>query len=225
MLSKVDALVPITKIDEHEFKLLGCTKPLFTCITGVDVSLYQEKIEVKEKPKTIFYFGSMDWIPNQEAVKWFLDFCWDEIYKAVPDSKFIIAGKGIPLNFFHINKPNVLIVENVIDGKEFFLQHQVMIVPLWSGSGLRIKIIEGMSYGKAIVSTSIGAEGINYTHQKNILIADNPYDFIQSVIELLTKEDLCKNIQLEASKLALNQFDNLVVVSELVQFYKKLSHV
>lgn len=225
MLSKVDALVPITKIDEHEFKLLGCTKPLFTCITGVDVSLYQEKIDVKEKPKTIFYFGSMDWIPNQEAVKWFLDFCWDEIYKAVPDSKFIIAGKGIPLNFFHINKPNVLIVENVIDGKEFFLQHQVMIVPLWSGSGLRIKIIEGMSYGKAIVSTSIGAEGINYTHQKNILIADNPYDFIQSVIELLTKEDLCKNIQLEASKLALNQFDNLVVVSELVQFYKKLSHV
>ncbi len=225
MLSKVDALVPITKIDEHEFKLLGCTKPLFTCITGVDVSLYQKKIEFKEKPKTIFYFGSMDWIPNQEAVKWFLDFCWDEIYKAVPDSKFIIAGKGIPLNFFHINKPNVLIVENVIDGKEFFLQHQVMIVPLWSGSGLRIKIIEGMSYGKAIVSTSIGAEGINYTHQKNILIADNPYDFIQSVIELLTKEDLCKNIQLEASKLALNQFDNLVVVSELVQFYKKLSHV
>jgi len=100
-----------------------------------------------------------------------------------------------------------------------------MIVPLWSGSGLRIKIIEGMSYGKAIVSTSIGAEGINYTHQKNILIADNPYDFIQSVIELLTKKDLCKNIQLEASKLALNQFDNLVVVSELVQFYKKLSHV
>ena len=225
MLSKVDALVPITKIDEHEFKLLGCTKPLFTCITGVDVSLYQKKIEYKQKPKTIFYFGSMDWIPNQEAVKWFLDFCWDEIYKAVPDSKFIIAGKGIPLNFFHINKPNVLIVENVIDGKEFFLQHQVMIVPLWSGSGLRIKIIEGMSYGKAIVSTSIGAEGINYTHQKNILIADNPYDFIQSVIELLTKEDMCKNIQLEASKLALNQFDNLVVVSELVQFYKKLSHV
>lgn len=221
-LSKVDAIIPITKIDEHEFKQLGCTKPLFTCITGVDVNSYQTKNNLPTKPKTIFYFGSMDWLPNQEAVKWFLDYCWDEIHKAVPESKFIVAGRGMPLDFFHITKPNVLIVENVSDGKAFFQQHQIMVVPLWSGSGLRIKIIEGMAYGKAIVSTTIGAEGINYTANKNILIADNPYDFIQSVVELLTKPERRSDIEKNAAEFALQEFDNLKVVSTLVQFYSHL---
>lgn len=224
-LTKVDAVVPITKIDEHEFKKLGCTKPLYTCITGVDVVAYQQKQHVQVKDKTVFYFGSMDWLPNQEAVKWFLDYCWDEIHKTVPEAKFIIAGRGMPLDFFHITKPNVLIVENVADGKTFFEQHPIMVVPLWSGSGLRIKIIEGMSYGKAIVSTSIGAEGINYTNSENILIADNPYDFIQSVVELLNKKDFRIQIEKNAAEFALHEFDNLKVVSTLVKFYNQLLNV
>lgn len=145
---------------------MGFKKPIFTCITGVDVTGYQSKLNLSEKAKTIFYFGSMDWLPNQEAATWFLNNCWDTIHKTIPEAKLIIAGRGMPLEFFHITRPNVVIVENVENGKAFFQQHQIMIVPLWSGSGLRIKIIEGMAYGKAIVSTSIGAEGIGYTNGK-----------------------------------------------------------
>ena len=64
----------------------------------------------------------MDWLPNQEAATWFLTHCWEDIHKAVPEAKFIIAGRGMPLEFFHITRPNVMIVENVENGKAFFQQ-------------------------------------------------------------------------------------------------------
>lgn len=224
VISKVDAIVSITKADEEEFKKLGTKTPLFACITGVDVDEYQQKLKLATKAKTLFYFGSMDWLPNQEAVTWFLDNCWDNVHKAVPEAKFIVAGRGMPLHFFHITRPNVLIVENVENGKAFFQQHEVMVVPLWSGSGLRIKIIEGMSYGKAIVSTSIGAEGINYTNTKNILIADTAAEFTTCVINLLTDTDQRLALEENAADFARIEFDNLQVVATLVQFYTRLLH-
>ncbi len=222
VISKVDAIVPITKTDEDEFKKLGFKNPLFTCITGVDVKNYQSKLKLNDKSKTIFYFGSMDWLPNQEAATWFLDNCWEKIHKAVPEAKFILAGRGMPLEFFHITRPNVMIVENVENGKAFFQQHQIMVVPLWSGSGLRIKIIEGMAYGKAIISTSIGAEGINYTNGNNILIADDATSFANSVINVLKNDGQRVDLENNAAAFARLEFDNLNVVSKLIQFYTQL---
>ncbi|MBX3164579.1 MAG: glycosyltransferase family 4 protein [Bacteroidetes bacterium] len=222
VVSKVDAVVTISKSDEEELKKLGCKKPVFTCITGVDVKQYQTKLNVPDKTKTIFYFGSMDWLPNQEAITWFVENCWKAVHKTVPEAKLIVAGRGMPPHFFHLNKPNVEIIENVENGKAFYQQHEIMIVPLWSGSGLRIKIIEGMSYGKAIVSTTIGAEGIGYTHEKNILIADTAESFARSVISLLQNSDKRKNLEQNAAEFAMKEFDNLSVVSALVNFLQGL---
>jgi polysaccharide biosynthesis protein PslH len=222
LISKIDAIVPITEVDGEAFKKLGFKKPVFPCITGVDVNYYQLKENLPVKAKTIFYFGSMDWLPNQEAVNWFLDNCWEQVHKAVPEAKFIIAGRGMPQGLKHLSKSNVLIIENVKDGKAFFQQNQVMIVPLLSGSGLRIKIIEGMAYGKAIVSTTVGAEGINYTNKKNILIADQPGDFAEATIKLLCNDSERIALETNASNLAHQEFDNLKVVEKLVGFYKHL---
>jgi glycosyltransferase involved in cell wall biosynthesis len=225
VLATVDAIVPITEVDKKGFKRLGFKKPLYACITGVDVNEYQLRQNTPVKPNTIFYFGSMDWLPNQEAVMWFLDHCWPQIHKTVPEARFVIAGRGMPPELLHLSKPNVLVIENVSDGKAFFHQHQLMIVPLLSGSGLRIKIIEGMAYGKAIVSTSVGAEGINYTDKKDILIADTPATFIDAVTGLLKDGARRAELEKNATVLAHREFDNLKVVAGLVHFYKELLHV
>jgi polysaccharide biosynthesis protein PslH len=221
-LSKVDAVVPISSTDEAEMRKMGCTARLFSCITGVDVQDYRQKPGLPDKNNSVFYFGSMDWLPNQEAVAWFLENCWDKVIRTVPYAKLIIAGRGMPLHFFHITRPNVSIVENVENGRNFYHQHQVMIVPLWSGSGLRIKIIEGMAYGKAIVSTSVGAEGIGCTDGKNILIADDAQLFAQHVITLLQDSERRKSLETNAADYAGTEFDNNKVVSRLVSFYKEL---
>ncbi|MBA3682246.1 MAG: glycosyltransferase family 4 protein [Bacteroidetes bacterium] len=222
VIDRIDAIVTITDYDKLLFEGLGFKKSIFTCITGVDVAQYQTKQNLQLKPRTVFYFGSMDWMPNQEAVKWFLDNCWQKISKAVPDAKFVIAGRGMPQSFLKLNLPNVLVIENVKDGKAFFEQHKIMVVPLLSGSGLRIKIIEGMAYGKPIVSTSIGAEGIYCDPNEDIIVADQPDDFSKAVIELLNDPAKRERLEKRASAFAYKEFDNKNVVSKLVQFYNTL---
>ena len=224
VFSKLDAVVPISETDALEIKNLGCNLPVFTCISGVSVRDYQARNNQPVKNKTIFYFGSMDWLPNQEAVTWFLQHCWDTIHQQDPEARLIIAGRGMPLHFFHITRPNVSIVENVPDAASFYRQHQIMIVPLLSGSGLRIKIIEGMAYGKAIVSTTVGAEGIKCTHEKNILIADTPDAFAAAVLRLLKNESERQQIEQAAAAFASTEFDNSKVVGALTGFYKTLVH-
>jgi len=225
VFNECNAIVTISSNDESELKKLGCSNPSYTCITGLNINQYQTPINVLPKPKTVFYFGSMDWLPNSEAVLWFLSHCWEKIHKAVPDARFVVAGRGMPASFHKIMAPNLLLVENVPDAGAFYQQHEIMVVPLWSGSGIRIKIIEGMAYGKAIVSTSIGAEGITYTHQKNILIADNADDFSQAVIDLLKKPVIRMELETQAAKHAKETFDNQKVVSSLITFYNRLLNV
>lgn len=222
-LKKVDAIVSITDVDKSIFEKLVPGKPVYTCITGVNVEYYKKPGKNHLKPKTVFYFASMDWIPNQEAVDWFLKNCWKKVHGSVHDCKLVIAGSNMPQRFLKMNEPNVLVISSVVNSKDFYNQHDIMVVPLLSGSGLRIKIIEGMAYGKAIVSTSVGAEGINVTSGQNIFIANEPDEFSTRVIELLTNDAKRHSIEEEAQKFAEKHFDNKKVVSALIEFYKTLN--
>lgn len=219
---KVDAIVSITDIDKTYFQKLVPGKPVYTCITGVNTDYYKKPGDRSLKQKTIFYFASMDWMPNQEAVEWFLANCWKKIYSEVKDCKLVIAGKNMPQRFIKLNEPNVQVISNVANSKDFYNAHDILIVPLLSGSGLRIKIIEGMSYGKAIVSTRIGAEGIPVTHGENILLADTPDDFSAAVIDLLRNDNKRHALEEKAQKFAETHFDNKRVVAGLIDFYKSL---
>jgi glycosyltransferase involved in cell wall biosynthesis len=225
VMKDLDAIVTITDFDKTVFEKEGFKKPIYTCITGVDVEAYRKKVSTTKRPKTIFHFASMDWMPNIEAVDWFLTNCWKNILKQVPDAKFVMAGRNMPQRLSKLSQPNVLVVEKVKDSKTFYNEHEIMLVPLLSGSGLRIKIIEGMAYGKAIVSTSVGAEGINYTHGKNILIADTASDFTTAVVELLKDETKRQTLEQGALNFAEKEFDNKKVVAGLVDFYKTVLNV
>ncbi|MBP8034539.1 MAG: glycosyltransferase family 4 protein [Bacteroidia bacterium] len=220
VLNDLDAIVTITDFDKTVFEKEGFKKPIYTCITGVDVNDYKKKKSEIKKPKTIFHFASMDWMPNVEAAEWFLNNCWKSILKQVPDAKFVMAGRNMPAHLKKLNEANVLVVEDVPDSRIFYNEHEIMLVPLASGSGLRIKIIEGMAYGKAIVSTSVGAEGIKYTNGKNLMIADLPKDFIKAVVDLLKDEAKRTELEKGAQSFAEQEFDNAKVVSGLVNFYK-----
>lgn len=223
VLEKVDAVVSITDIDKKMFQQLVPGKPVYTCITGVNAEYYGKPGDRHLKPKTVFYFASMDWLPNQEAVEWFLDNCWNKIFKEIKDCKLVIAGKNMPQRFIRLNLPNVQVIPNVSNSKDFYNQHDILVVPLLSGSGLRIKIIEGMAYGKAIVSTRIGAEGIDVTDKKNIFLADSPSDFSAAVIDLLRNDDKRHALETEARKFAEEHFDNKKVAAGLVDFYRSLN--
>lgn len=217
----VDAIVPITNADALFISKFS-NKPIHTAITGVNLDRYPKRNSTEFKPLSIFHFGSMDWIPNQEAVDWFLQKCWPVVSQRVPNSTFIIAGRSIPRRYKQLANERIIILENVSEASEIYNQFNVMIVPVLSGSGMRIKIVEGMCFGKAIVSTQIGAEGINVEHEKNLLLHDNSVDFANAVIQLLENENKRISLEENAFTFARNNFDYLAIACKLIDFYKLL---
>lgn len=215
----VDAIVPITPADENWIIQNSTNDKLQTILTGVNLEEYSIKKSTDFNEKSVFCFGSMDWIPNQLAVQWFLNNCWKKILLEVPDCSFIIAGRNIPDSFKKLVESNVLIKENVPDPKEIYSKYNIMLVPLQSGSGLRIKIIEGLSYGKAIVSTSIGAEGIDAISGYTIVLADTPEKFSESVIGLLKDPSSLQDLEKNARSFAQENLENTKITSNLVTFY------
>ena len=120
------------------------------------------------------------------------------------------------------NYINVKIIGEVENAQEFINSKAVMIVPLLSGSGIRIKIIEGMASGKTVISTKIGAEGINYENGKNILIANTPYEFSEAIKKCVRDQDYCNMIGRNARILIKNEYNNNKIIKKLMNFYKEI---
>lgn len=220
---QVDAIVTITDEDKKTISSFCPKTPLHTCLTGINLNSYKYVEEAKQ-PDTLFHFASMDWMPNIEAVDWLLNHVWEAVLKTKPNTQLVLAGRGMPDRFKsrHGVTKNINIIEDVKDSKEFYATYDIMLVPLWSGSGLRIKLVEGLAYGKAIITTSIGAEGIPYTTGKNMLIADTADDFVKAILDVLNNPSLKHDLQKSARALAEIHFDYKVSAKHLIDFYKTL---
>jgi polysaccharide biosynthesis protein PslH len=171
---------------------------------------------------SLFSLGSMNWIPNQEGIRWFLQDVWPDVHIQFPGLKYYLAGREMPGWMCSLNLPNVIVLGEVEDAREFLASKSIMIVPLFSGSGIRVKIIEGMSAGKTIISTSIGAEGIRYTNRENILIADAPCEFFEMISVSVTNPEFCKKIGKHARTLISNEYNTKTLIRKLVDFYQQL---
>ena len=219
--SSVDAIVTITDEDKKGIQQIVPQQKIHTCLTGINLETYKHIMQATE-PNTVFHFASMDWLPNIEAVEWLLANVWQEVLKKAPSAQLIIAGRGMPEKIKQVASKNITIIENVADSALFYNTYDIMLVPLWSGSGLRIKLVEGLAYGKPIITTSIGAEGIPYTKHKELLIADTPDEFINAIVYLLSNSEKKQQLQMNARALAESHFDYQKLASELILFYNQL---
>lgn len=214
----LDGIVAMTKIDANQFVQLGFNKFITAVPTGYIINKGEsENVEVEKN--SIFHIASMDWLPNVEGIKWFLNKVWKTVYLNSPNSKLYLAGREMPQEFYDLKLDNVITVGKVESAKEFYLSKKIMIVPVLSGSGMRIKIIEGMALGKVIISTTIGAEGIQVTNNKNILIADSPEEFAEAIIKCTSNEYFCNEIGLNAQKLIVEKYSNLDLSDQLISFF------
>ena len=221
MLNQYDLLVPITERDGEILNKMGNIKQQYVSQTGIDLSSLVPNSKNLEFP-SLFHLGSLEWVPNQEGLIWFLENCWSEIHKKYPSLKFYIAGRNAPGWLEKkLGLPNVVFLGEIPDAYKFMNSKAIMIVPLFSGSGMRIKIIEGMALGKAIVTSPIGTEGIATTPGKNILVAENSKEFIQAIDKLLNDKNYFLELGKNAIEFIHEKFDNLEASEGLIGFYKK----
>jgi glycosyltransferase involved in cell wall biosynthesis len=219
-LNKYDLLVPITGRDGAILNKLGNKKPMHVSQTGIDSSVLIPNSKNLKHP-TLFHIGSLEWSPNQEGLIWFFENCWDSIREKYPDLQFFIAGRNAPAWFQKmLDLPNVVFKGEVADAYEFINSKSIMVVPLFSGSGMRIKIIEGMALGKPIVTTAIGTEGISTTSGENIVVTEDADGFVQSISDLIENREYFNKISKNAIEYIHENFDNLSSAGTLIEFYK-----
>jgi len=217
-INQYDLLVPITARDEMYLNRMGNTKPSLVIPAGVDLS--SSKMEELPFEMNLFTIGALDWAPNQEGIEWFLDECFPSVIPQIPHVRFKVAGRNAPDWFVEkLNRSNVDYMGEVEDASLFMQQNGVMVVPLLSGSGMRVKIVEGMSNKKPIVTTTVGCEGIEAENGKHIFITDDPSEFSKYVVTLLNDKELVKTVGEAASQFIFENYDNRQLTRELLSFY------
>jgi len=225
ILNQVDGIAAISREDGKHFEKLGVKKPMTIIPFGVSSSDYESNESIENPETALFHIGAMDWAPNLEGIIWLLEKIWPVIHKKHPALKLYLAGRSMPDDMMRSNYPNVVFVGEVEDAKAFMHSKSIMIVPLLSGGGIRVKIIEGMACGKAIISTSIGAEGISCEHGHNILIADTPTQWLHTVEDLLKNPGKMQSIGHAAKELVKQHYSNTSIAANLVEFFRKLCEV
>lgn len=220
VLDKVDGIAAITTTDASFFRRVTAT-PVIDIPFGVDIEKFDPVFEVGNEP-TFYHIGSMNWMPNEEGIKWFLNNAWDEVHERVPEAKLYLAGRNMPKWLTKTKKKNVVVVGEVPDAHEFVNQHNIAVVPLLSGSGMRIKIIESMALGKTVITTLVGAEGIQYSEFENIIIAENVPKLVENISRLYNHPEEAEAIGLNARRLVEELYDNKKIINRLEIFYNEI---
>ena len=218
ILNLVDGIAAITKKDEEQLIALGCKKPITTIPFGINLHDYQLK-KIPEEKK-LFHIGSMDWMPNQEAIKWFLNEVWSAIIAKEPTATFHLAGKNMPDEIIKLTATmhGVINEGDLKNANDFINNNNIMIVPLFSGSGMRIKIIEAMAMGKLVIGTSVAFEGIAVQHNKNGIIANTANEFKEAILMCLQHPEVVTSIGQKARKTIEEQYNNTIIVKQLINF-------
>jgi len=221
-LNKFDAITVFTEQDKATLLEYGTKIPIEILPVGITLEKYKPDYSKTEVP-SLFFLGSLDWLPNREGIEWFLDNFSKELTEGDLRVRLYVAGNDIPERFDDYEVMGKIFIQGEVDDAlEFVNSKSIMIVPLLSSGGMRVKIVEGMAMEKCIISTSLGAEGINYNNGKNILIANNSSEFHDAIQKCIVDEEYCRNIGLNARKLIEQQHDINVVTNKLVSFYQSL---
>ena len=194
LLNKFDHIVTLSSTDSQKLRNAGVTTQIHNSFAIVKSS--QVANRVSDNPFELSFVGPDNHIPNLVGLKWFLDNCWTRLLHADANYHLRIIGKWSEVNIttFSSHYPNVSFL-GFVENLESAIQNTIMIVPITIGSGIRMKILEAANLGIPFISTSVGAEGIPVQSGKHCLLADNPPDFVDAILQLKDYEKRTMFIQ------------------------------
>ena len=224
-LRQFDAVAAITEADADRLRALHCPEPVVFIPAGVELGRVQADPTIRPKPRTLFMIGSLDWLPNQEGVEWLLREVWPTYHAEFPDVELHIAGRNAPPHLLNLKADNVF-MHGFVDSAPAFMQaYDLMLVPLLSGGGMRVKIIEGMALGKAILSTSLGAEGIAVRDGHDIVLRDSAAAWLEALRAWYRGDVPVAAIGVAAARTAAECYDRRRVTEQFVELYERLRPV
>ena len=216
MIRKATGVMACSQLEAHLIEKMCPGIPMTVVPNVIDVSNYT--IEQDLSKPSILYTGTMDWHPNQDAVDYFVRHILPVVARAVPNVEFVIAGRATSdkLRQKYEAIPGVRFLGTVPDMRPVIAKSAVCVVPLRIASGTRLKILEAGAMGKPVVSTTIGAEGLEFVDGKEIFIADDAVTFAEAVIRLLRSAELRHDTGLAARR-KVESFYSLEALQSAVQ--------
>jgi sugar transferase (PEP-CTERM/EpsH1 system associated) len=188
MCRRFDSVIAVSADDREQMKHEYGAEAVFDVPTGVDTEFFQPSGNAKAVPHSLVFTGSMDWLPNDDAIRYFTRQIMPLIKSKVPDVTLTVVGRNPAPALVDLSKedPSLIITGRVDDVRPYIESAAAYIVPLRIGGGTRLKIYEAMAMEKAVVSTTIGAEGLPLTSGVELLLADEPATFADAVVRVLT---------------------------------------
>jgi len=188
--------------------------------TGVDLSKYRYDPHLRPQGNLVVFTGSMDWQPNIDGVEFFCSEIWPLVLKKVPEARFRIVGRDPHARVQKLASTSIEVTGTVPSIIDHLREATAIVVPLRIGGGTRIKIYEGMAMGKATVSTTIGAEGLDVQHQRDILLQDSASDFADALLLLLQNEGERRRLEAGAAETA-RKYDWSVITQKFVEVLQR----
>lgn len=219
---KADGIVPITPEDEKTIAgMITAQKPML--VLPFAVKLPEKDPEAGARPFTVFHIGAMDWNPNIEGVQWLVKEVWPEVISKIPSAELHLAGRSLDPDDLNYYGKNIVVHGEVENAYDFMHEYAVMTAPLLTGGGMRVKLVEGMALGKAIVTTTIGAEGTGAADEKQLMIKNSPREFATAICQLLNNPIFARGLGDRAKEFAKTNFEAGEASKKLTEFYRSLS--
>lgn len=171
---------------------------------------------------SLIFTGSFTYAPNYEAMCWFLEEVYPHVLEAIPNASLTITGDHADLPLPSL--PGVKLTGFVDDIRPLVASSMASVAPIWTGSGTRLKILEAMALGAAVISTSKGAEGLAIRHNEHLLIADTPRAFAKALIAVLQNARLRQRLANNAYDLVSRRYNWSAVLPDFVQFVEDVAH-
>ena len=217
-----DHLVTLTDRDLQLFREKGYANGASVAPIGFDLSAYAYAEPDFGPDMSIGFIGSLDWLPNQEGLDWFLASGWPDIRRRWPGITLHVAGRNAPDDLIHLHRPGVKVHGEVDDAAAFIRSHGIMIVPLLSGSGMRVKVVEGMALGRVVITTTLGLEGIDCTHGDQLFIADTPAQFAEAIAWCVEHPGEAVEMGRRAKAKARELYDSRSAAQAMLDIYHRL---
>lgn len=190
---------------------------------GVDVGYFQST-QAEVKQNSIVFVGAMRYRPNADAAHWFVERILPTVRKSVPEVTFAIIGADPPAEIRALaDEPGVSVTGTVADIRPWLQSAYIAVAPLRIGSGTRIKILEAFAAGRPVVSTTVGATGIDAGHRTHLLLADDADGFAASVVELLTEPERADRLAASANRLVRERYQWKNIADRLNEVYVELA--
>jgi glycosyltransferase involved in cell wall biosynthesis len=194
--SRFTSVVAVSEIDKKTLEEEFFARNVFAIPTGVDTEYFAPREDPIEENSLVFT-GSMDWLPNEDAMLFFAREILGKIKDQIPTIKLTVVGRNPSRHLLNELKkyPEIMVVGWVEDVRPYIGRHALYIIPLRIGGGTRIKAYEAMAMGKVVVSTRIGTEGLPVRDGEHVVLANEPEDFAQAVVELLRNTEARRRME------------------------------